>query len=173
MYKITPRAKGAKLEMKIRILSVGKLNEPYIKEAQAEYLKRLGSYTKIEIIEVSEQKAPEKLSPAEEQQVKNKEGQHLLQKIKPGEFVFALDIQGKQVTSIAFSQKLEALALDSRSELAFVLGGSLGLSNEVLNRADLRLSLSKMTLPHQLCRIVLLEQIYRAFRISRGEPYHK
>ncbi|WP_070120046.1 23S rRNA (pseudouridine(1915)-N(3))-methyltransferase RlmH [Bacillus marinisedimentorum] len=159
--------------MNISIITVGKLKEKYLKQGIQEYVKRLQPYTKMEIIEVPDEKAPENLSDAEMLQVKQKEGERILQKISPDSHVIALAIEGKQETSEQFAKTLDNLATYGKSKVAFVIGGSLGLSEEVMKRADSSMSFSKMTLPHQLMRLVLVEQVYRAFRINRGEPYHK
>ncbi|TDQ38391.1 23S rRNA (pseudouridine(1915)-N(3))-methyltransferase RlmH [Aureibacillus halotolerans] len=159
--------------MNISIIAVGKLKEKYLKLGIDEYLKRLTPYAKVSFIEVPDEKAPEKLSAQEEEQVKAKEGERLLAKIPADAYVFLLDLDGKQLTSEAFAQKLDELATYGQSKLAFVIGGSLGLSPDVRKRADQKLSLSKMTLPHQLARLLLVEQVYRGFKINRGEVYHK
>jgi 23S rRNA (pseudouridine1915-N3)-methyltransferase len=157
----------------ITVISVGKLKEKYLKQGIEEYVKRLSGYAKIEIIEVPDEKAPENLSKLEEEQIKQKEGERILAKI-PGEaYVIALAIEGKMKSSEQFAADLDKLATYGKSKVAFVIGGSLGLSKQVMKRADEALSFSKMTFPHQLMRLILLEQIYRAFRINRGEPYHK
>ncbi len=165
------RRKG--ISVNISIITVGKLKEKYLKQGIQEYVKRLQPYTKMEIIEVPDEKAPENLSDAEMLQVKQKEGERILQKISPDSHVIALAIEGKQETSEQFAKTLDNLATYGKSKVAFVIGGSLGLSEEVMKRADSSMSFSKMTLPHQLMRLVLVEQVYRAFRINRGEPYHK
>jgi 23S rRNA (pseudouridine1915-N3)-methyltransferase len=157
----------------ISIITIGKLKEKYLKAGIDEYLKRLSSYAKIEVIEMSDEKAPEELSPAEMEQVKQKEGEKLLSKLSPDTYVIALAIDGKMKSSEELADSLDKLATYGKSKIAFVIGGSLGLSQAVLNRADEKLSFSKMTFPHQLMRLILLEQVYRAFRINRGEPYHK
>jgi len=157
----------------ISIISIGKLKEKYLKVGIDEYLKRLSSYAKVEIIELSDEKAPEELSQAEMEQVKQKEGERILAKISQDTYVIALAIDGKMKSSEELADSLDKLATYGNSKIAFVIGGSLGLSNEVLNRANEKLSFSKMTFPHQLMRLILLEQVYRAFRINRGEPYHK
>jgi 23S rRNA (pseudouridine1915-N3)-methyltransferase len=157
----------------ISIVTVGKLKEKYLKTGIEEYLKRLSSYAKVEVIEIPDEKAPEELSAAEMEQVKQKEGERLLAKISPDVHVIALAIDGKMKSSEELADTLDKLATYGKSKIAFVIGGSLGLSDEVLKRADEKLSFSKMTFPHQLMRLILLEQIYRAFRINRGEPYHK
>ncbi|MDO6354920.1 23S rRNA (pseudouridine(1915)-N(3))-methyltransferase RlmH [Caloramator sp. CAR-1] len=159
--------------MNIAIISVGKLKEKYLKEGINEFLKRLSKYTKVEIIEVPDEKAPENLSQREEENIKDKEGQNILKHIKENMFVVALDIQGKHLSSEEFAQFLSQRAIEGKSSIAFIIGGSIGLSKSVLNRADFKLSFSKMTFPHQLMRLILLEQIYRAYRIISGEPYHK
>ncbi len=159
--------------MNIQIISVGKLKEKYLKQGIAEYVKRLGPYAKVEIIEVPDEKAPEQLSETEMQQVKEAEGNRILSKIGQDVHVVALAIQGKQQTSEQLAKNLDQLATYGKSKVAFVIGGSLGLSDEVLKRSNEQLSFSKMTFPHQLMRLVLVEQIYRAFKINRGEPYHK
>lgn len=159
--------------MHIQILTVGKLKERYLVDGIAEYVKRLGPYAKVQMIEVPDEKAPENMSAAEEQQVRVKEGERLLAKLAADVYVVALAIDGEMWTSEQLAGSLDKLATYGRSQVAFVIGGSLGLSSEVLRRADMRLSFGRMTLPHQLMRLVLVEQIYRAMRINRGEPYHK
>lgn len=159
--------------MQITVVSVGKLKEKYLKEGIEEYSKRLSAYCKLQLVEVNDEKAPEELSAAEMEQVKRKEGERILSQLKPDQYVIALAIEGQMWTSEKLSAELDRLALHGKSQVAFVIGGSLGLSDEVLKRADVHLSFSKMTFPHQLVRLILLEQVYRAFKISRGEPYHK
>lgn len=159
--------------MNISIVTVGKLKEKYLKQGIEEYLKRLTSYAKVEIIEVADEKAPEELSELEMEQVKQKEGERILAKISQDTHVIALAINGKMQSSEELADSLDKLATYGKSKLAFVIGGSLGLSDEVLKRSNDKLSFSKMTFPHQLMRLILVEQIYRAFRINRGEPYHK
>lgn len=159
--------------MHISFVTVGKLKEKYLKQGIEEYLKRLSSYAKIEVIEVADEKAPEELSATEMEQVKQKEGERILSKINTDTFVIALAIQGKQKSSEELAQMLDKLGTYGKSKIAFIIGGSLGLSDEVLQRADEKLSFSKMTFPHQLMRLILAEQVYRAYRINRGEPYHK
>lgn len=159
--------------MNISIVTVGKLKEKYLKQGIEEYLKRLTSYAKVEIIEVADEKAPEELSELEMEQVKQKEGERILAKVSHDAHVIALAINGKMQSSEELADSLDKLATYGKSKLAFVIGGSLGLSDEVLKRANEQLSFSKMTFPHQLMRLILVEQIYRAFRINRGEPYHK
>jgi 23S rRNA (pseudouridine1915-N3)-methyltransferase len=157
----------------ISIVTVGKLKEKYLKLGIDEYLKRLSAYAKVEVIEVSDEKAPEELSETEMIRVKEKEGERILAKIAPDAHVIALAIEGKMRTSEDLADNLDKLATYGKSKVAFVIGGSLGLSEEVLKRANETLSFSKMTFPHQLMRLILVEQVYRAFRINRGEPYHK
>ncbi len=159
--------------MNITVISVGKLKEKYLKEAIDEYAKRLQRYCKISIIELQDEKTPDNASEKEELQIKNKEGEAILKAIKDNSFVVALDLKGKMLTSEEFSSYIEELGVSGKSDLAFVIGGSLGLSQDVLNRANYKLCFSKMTFPHQLFRVMLLEQIYRGFRIMKGEPYHK
>lgn len=159
--------------MNISIITVGKLKEKYLKLGIDEYLKRLSAYAKVEIIEVADEKAPEELSEVEMMQVKQKEGERILAKLSADTYVIALAIQGKMQSSEELAKELDRLATYGKSKIAFVIGGSLGLSNEVLKRSNEQLSFSRMTFPHQLMRLILVEQIYRAFRINRGEPYHK
>lgn len=159
--------------MKITILCVGKLKERYWQDAIAEYSKRLSRYDKLEIIEVPDEKAPETMSAAQEAAVMEKEGQRMLKYVRDDMYVIALAIQGKTYTSEGLAQMLEKKALSGISHIAFVIGGSLGLSPEVLNRAEEKISFSAMTFPHQLMRVILLEQIYRAEKINHHEPYHK
>ena len=159
--------------MNISIISVGKLKEKYLKSGIEEYTKRLGSYTKINEIEVADEKAPEQLSDADMEIVKKKEAERILAKIAPYAYVIALAIDGKMKTSEQLAKDIESLMTYGRSKIVFVIGGSLGLHDEVLKRADEKLSFSKMTFPHQLMKLILVEQVYRAFRIMKGEPYHK
>ncbi|HWJ02894.1 MAG TPA: 23S rRNA (pseudouridine(1915)-N(3))-methyltransferase RlmH [Verrucomicrobiae bacterium] len=159
--------------MQIRVIAVGKLKEKYWQAGVEEYLKRLKAYAKLEIIEVEEEKCPETLSPAQESQVKEAEGARILKSVLPGCFVIALNLTGKEYSSEEFSRLLGDLGLQGKSQVCFIIGGSLGLAEGVLRRADLQLVFSKFTFPHQLIRVVLLEQVYRAFRIARNEPYHK
>ncbi|AYW46121.1 23S rRNA (pseudouridine(1915)-N(3))-methyltransferase RlmH [Tetragenococcus koreensis] len=159
--------------MNIKIISVGKLKEKYLVQGIQEYAKRLQAYTKIQFIEVPDEKAPENLSETEMILVKEKEGKRILAKVREDEFLFALAIDGKNPSSEAFAKQIDQLTIQGKSNLTFVIGGSLGLSEGVLNRSNAQLSFGKMTYPHQLMRLILVEQIYRAFRINRGEPYHK
>jgi 23S rRNA (pseudouridine1915-N3)-methyltransferase len=157
----------------ISVVTVGKLKEKYLKMGIDEYLKRLNSYAKVEFIEVADEKAPEELSELEMIQVKQKEGERILAKIGQDTYVIALAINGKMQSSEELADTLDKLATYGKSKIAFIIGGSLGLSEEVLKRANEHLSFSKMTFPHQLMKLILVEQIYRAYRINRGEPYHK
>ncbi|MED3561149.1 23S rRNA (pseudouridine(1915)-N(3))-methyltransferase RlmH [Bacillus xiapuensis] len=159
--------------MNISIVTVGKLKEKYLKQGIEEYLKRLSAYAKVEIIEVADEKAPEELSESEMLQVKQKEGERILAKISADAHVIALAINGKMQSSEELAETIDKLATYGKSKIAFVIGGSLGLSEEVIKRSNEQLSFSKMTFPHQLMRLILVEQIYRAYRINRGEPYHK
>ena len=159
--------------MNITIITVGKLKEKYLKQGIEEYLKRLTAYAKVEIIELPDEKAPETLSDVEMLQIKDKEGERILSKINPDAHVIALAIEGKMKTSEELAETIDKLGTYGKSKITFVIGGSLGLSQEVMKRADEALSFSKMTFPHQLMRLILVEQVYRAYRIIRGEPYHK
>lgn len=159
--------------MNISVICIGKLKEKYWTEAVQEYSKRLSKYCTLSINELKEEKAPENASTAEETAVKEAEGRNILRQLKKDAYVIALEIQGRELTSEALSDKIQALGLAGKSDLAFVIGGSIGLSQEVLARADFRLSFSKMTFPHQMMRVILLEQIYRSFKIMRNETYHK
>ena len=159
--------------MKITILSVGKVKEKFYRDAIAEFEKRLSRYCKLEIIEVADEKTQEEASENEIKLVKEKEGERLLKNIKEDAYVVCLCIDGKQLDSEELSNKIEKLGVQGTSHIYFVIGGSLGLADEVVKRADFKLSFSKMTFPHQLMRVILLEQIYRAYRIMNNEPYHK
>ena len=159
--------------MNIRIISVGKIKEKYIREGLKEFQKRLSSYCRLDIIEIPDQPTPDRASSKDEERIKNIEGEKILSKIENDAYIISLVIQGKNFSSEDLAKKLDDLALDGRSKVNFIIGGSLGLSDEVISRSDLKLSFSKMTFPHQLMRLILLEQIYRSFRIIKGEPYHK
>ncbi|WP_427340516.1 23S rRNA (pseudouridine(1915)-N(3))-methyltransferase RlmH [Caloranaerobacter sp. DY30410] len=159
--------------MNITIISVGKIKEKYLNDGIKEFSKRLSKYCKLKLIEVNDEKAPENLSEAEMEIVKKKEGERILSKLNENSYIITLCIDGKSLSSEEFSKKLDSLALSGNSNITFIIGGSLGLSQEVINKSHFKLSFSKMTFPHQLMKLILLEQIYRAFRISRGEPYHK
>lgn len=159
--------------MKITVLAVGKIKEKYFNDGIAEYSKRLSRYCRLEIVEVADEKTPDHASEIEELQIKQKEGERLLKYIKEDAYVIALAIEGRQLDSKELSQKMEKLAIDGVSHIIFVIGGSLGLCERVLKRADFKLSFSKMTFPHQMMRMIVLEQIYRGYRIMKNEPYHK
>lgn len=159
--------------MNIKIIVVGKIKEKYIREGIKEYSKRLSKYCNLEIIEVADEKAPEKLSKKDMEIIKNKEGAKLLSKIPQNSFIISLEIEGKEISSEELSKKMKDIMISGINDITFIIGGSLGLSQEVRNKANYKLSFSKMTFPHQLMRVILLEQIYRGFRIMRGEPYHK
>ena len=159
--------------MEIRILSVGKIKEKYLNAGIAEYAKRLSRYCKLTFCQVADEKTPDRASDALNEQIKDTEGQRLLKHIREQEYVIALAIDGNMVDSVELSRKIGQLGVEGKSSIAFVIGGSLGLSDAVLQRADYRLSFSRMTFPHQLMQMILLEQIYRGFRILNNEPYHK
>ncbi len=159
--------------MNITILAVGKVKESFYREALSEYQKRLSRYCRLEIVEVVDEPVPEKASPAQEELIKEREAKRILKRLRENSFVITLEITGKKLDSEKFAKKLEDLALAGKSQLVFVIGGSLGLHASVSARADLKLSFSDLTFPHQLMRVILAEQIYRAFRIISGSPYHK
>ena len=159
--------------MNITIIAVGKLKEKYLEHAIDEYKKRLGRYCKLDIIEVPDEKTPDNASEKEEDQIRDREGKRIMSKIRDNAFVIAMDLKGKSLSSVEFSELLDNCGTYGNSNIMFVIGGSLGISEEVLKRADYKLCFSKMTFPHQLFRVMLMEQIYRGFRISNGEPYHK
>lgn len=159
--------------MKITIISVGKIKEKYLKDAIAEYAKRLGKYCRLEIIEVADEKTPDQASETVEEGIRAKEAERILKNIKDDMYVITLEIQGKMLTSEELADKIETLGIQGKSSIAFVIGGSIGLGKAVSDRSDFALSFSRMTFPHQLMRVILLEQIYRGFRIINREPYHK
>jgi len=159
--------------MHITILAVGKVRESFYREALCEYQKRLGRYCHMEIVEVADEPVPEKASSAQENAIRKKEAERILRRLRDNSFVITLEITGKKYDSEKFAKKLENLGLSGKSQLVFIIGGSLGLHPSVSERADLKLSFSDMTFPHQLMRVILAEQIYRAFRIINKEPYHK
>lgn len=159
--------------MKITILCVGKIKEKFYRDAIAEYEKRLSRYCKLEIVEVADEKTPDNASELVERQIKEKEAERMEKHLKEGAFVCALAIDGKQLDSVELSEKIEQLGTGGTSHIIFLIGGSLGMSDELLKKADMKLSFSKMTFPHQLMRVILLEQVYRAYRIMNHEPYHK
>ena len=159
--------------MNIKIIAVGKVREKYMLEGIKEFSKRLSRYCKLEIIEVQDEKAPEKLSVKQMEIIKEREGKRILSKIPSNGHVIILDIDGKNLSSEELSDKIEQLMVSGVNDIVFIIGGSIGLSKEVRVKSDFKLSFSKMTFPHQLMRIILLEQIYRGFKIMKGEPYHK
>lgn len=159
--------------MKITLVTVGKIKEKYLEAAIAEYSKRLSRYCKLEIVQVADEKTPDNASEVVEKQIKEKEGERILFHIKDGAYVVALAIDGKQLSSEELADFVEGLGVKGESHIQFVIGGSLGLADSVLKRADYKLSFSRMTFPHQLMRVILLEQIYRSYRIISGAPYHK
>lgn len=159
--------------MKIKLVTVGKLKEKYLKDGISEYTKRLNRFTKFDIIELPDGKTPDKASYLENQQILDKEGARILSKLADKEFVIVLAIEGQQFPSEKFSKILSDITIRGISDITFVIGGSLGLSTAVKKRANLLMSFGKLTLPHQLMRLVLVEQIYRAFMIQQGSPYHK
>ena len=159
--------------MNISIVCIGKLKEKYWTEAAGEYSKRLSKYCSLQIEELKETRLPENASAADEEAVKVSEGEEILRHIKKDAFVITLEIKGKALSSEGLAEKMEQLALDGKSSVAFVIGGSLGLSDAVSRRANFKLSFSAMTFPHQMMRVILLEQIYRAYKINKGEKYHK
>lgn len=159
--------------MKITLITVGKIKEKYLKDAIAEYSKRLSKYCKLEIVEVADEKTPDQASENVERQIRQKEGERILRYVKDDAYVFTLEIGGTMLDSVAFAKKMETLGIQGKSHLIFIIGGSIGLGGEVLRRSDYALSFSKMTFPHQLMRVILLEQVYRGYRIIEGAPYHK
>ncbi len=159
--------------MKITLITVGKIKEKYLRDAAAEYSKRLSRYCKLEIIEVADEKTPDRAGRTLEDTIRSKEGERLLKYIKEDMYVITLEIEGKMLSSEEFAEKIESLGVQGKSSIAFVIGGSIGLGKEVLRRSDCAISFSKMTFPHQLMRVILLEQVYRGYRIISGEPYHK
>ncbi|MGN0421621.1 MAG: 23S rRNA (pseudouridine(1915)-N(3))-methyltransferase RlmH [Lachnospiraceae bacterium] len=159
--------------MKITLITVGKIKEKYLKDAIAEYSKRLSRYCKLEIIEVTDEKTPDHASESVEDAIRSKEAERIQKYIKEDAYIITLEIGGKQLTSEELAEKIDKLGIQGVSHIIFIIGGSIGLGREVLSRSDYALSFSKMTFPHQLMRVILLEQIYRSYRIINGEPYHK
>lgn len=159
--------------MKITLVCVGKIKEKFFTDAIGEYEKRLSRYCKLEIVQVPDEKTPDKASEAQERQIKEREGQRILAQIRDDAYVIALAIEGEMLSSEKLAEKIAGLGIRGESQIVFVIGGSLGLSESVMKRADYALSFSRMTFPHQLMRVVLLEQIYRSYRIINREPYHK
>lgn len=159
--------------MKITVITVGKLKEKYLKEAVLEYSKRLGKYCRLEIIEVADEKTAEGMSKAEEDIILEKESSRILKYIKEDSYIITLEINGTQLSSEQFADKINTIGINGISHIIFIIGGSIGIGQAVLKKSDYSLSFSKMTFPHQLMRVILLEQIYRSYRIIYGEPYHK
>ena len=159
--------------MKITIVTVGKIKEKYLRDAISEYTKRLSKYCKLEIVEVVDEKTPDNASSIVENQIRDKEAERIQKYLKDDAYVITLEIGGKMLDSVEFSKKIEQLGIQGKSHIIFVIGGSIGLGEEVLRRSDFAISFSKMTFPHQLMRVILLEQIYRGYRIMNHEPYHK
>lgn len=159
--------------MKITLITVGKIKEKYLKDAIAEYSKRLSRYCKLEIVEVADEKTPDNASATVEDAIRDKESERILKYIKEDAYVITLEIAGKMLTSEEMAEKIEKLGVQGTSHIIFIIGGSIGLGREILKRSDYALSFSKMTFPHQLMRVILLEQIYRSYRIINHEPYHK
>lgn len=159
--------------MNIKVICIGKLKEKYWQDACSEYLKRIGGYCKIDIVELKEAKLPKNASPADEENVMQKEGEAILSKIGDNDYVIALEVEGKQLDSVELSKKITSIFAGGRQTVDLVIGGSLGLSPTVKKRADHGLSFSRMTFPHQMARVILLEQVYRAFKIANNETYHK
>lgn len=159
--------------MNIKLITVGKLKEKYLTEGIAEYTKRLSRFCKVQVVELIDERTPENASEAQNNQIMAKEGERIQAKIGSRDYVIVLAIEGKQFPSEEFSQKLEAIAVNGYSDITFIIGGSLGLSKAIKQRANLKMSFGLLTLPHQLMRLVLIEQIYRAFMIQQGSPYHK
>lgn len=159
--------------MKITVIAVGKIKEKYYRDAVAEYAKRLSKYCRFEVVEVEDEKTPDKAGEALEEQIREKEAERILRQIKPDAYVVTLEIGGKKTDSVAFARQMERLATYGQSHIQFIIGGSLGLHKKVSERADEKLSFSDLTFPHQLMRVILSEQIYRGYRIINGEPYHK
>ncbi|MGE9941220.1 23S rRNA (pseudouridine(1915)-N(3))-methyltransferase RlmH [Bariatricus sp. SGI.161] len=159
--------------MKITLITVGKIKEKYLKDAIAEYSKRLSRYCKLDIIEVTDEKTPDHASESVEDAIRSKEAERIQKYIKEDAYIITLEIGGKQLASEELAEKIDKLGIQGVSHIIFIIGGSIGLGREVLSRSDYALSFSKMTFPHQLMRVILLEQIYRSYRIINGEPYHK
>ena len=159
--------------MKIKVVTVGKLKEKYLKDGISEYSKRISRFAKLEMIELADEKTPDRASESENQKILEIEGQRILSKVGDRDFVIVLAIEGKTLSSEEFSKQLEEASIKGFSTLTFIIGGSLGLAQDVKNRANLSVSFGRLTLPHQLMRLVLVEQIYRAFTIQQGSPYHK
>lgn len=164
---------AADIHMKITIITVGKIKEKYLRDAIAEYSKRLSKYCKLDILEVADEKTPDHASITVENQIRDKEGERILRLVKDDAYVITLEIGGTMLDSAAFANKIDSLGIQGKSHVCFIIGGSLGLGDAVLKRSDYPVSFSRMTFPHQLMRVILLEQIYRGYRIINHEPYHK
>ena len=159
--------------MKITLITVGKIKEKYLRDAVSEYVKRLSKYCKLEIVETADEKTPDHASETVEEAIRAKEAERILKHIRENAFVITLEIQGRQLSSEELAEKIETLGVQGMSHIIFIIGGSIGLGREVLAKSDLALSFSKMTFPHQMMRVILLEQVYRGFRILNHQPYHK
>ena len=159
--------------MKITVITVGKIKEKYLRDAIAEYSKRLSKYCKLEIIEVADEKTPDNASEVVEDSIRSKEAERILKYVKDDAYIITLEIGGKQLSSEELADKIDKLGVQGTSHIIFIIGGSIGLGKEVLNKSNYALSFSKMTFPHQLMRVILLEQVYRSYRIISNEPYHK
>ena len=159
--------------MKITVITVGKIKEKYLKDAIAEYSKRLSKYCKLEIVEVADEKTPDNASEVVEDAIRSKEAERIIKYVKDDAYVITLEIGGKQLSSEELADKIDKIGIQGTSHIIFIIGGSIGLGKEVLQKSNYALSFSKMTFPHQLMRVILLEQVYRSYRIINGEPYHK
>lgn len=159
--------------MRVTIISVGKIKEKYLRDGIAEYAKRLGKYCRLEMIETPDEKTPDNAGRAEEDAIRSREAEKIAKHIKEDAYIITLEIDGVQLSSEKLAEKIESLGIQGKSHIIFIIGGSIGLGEKILEKSDFSLSFSKMTFPHQLMRVILLEQIYRSFRIIHGEPYHK
>lgn len=159
--------------MKITVISVGKIKEKYFRDAVAEYAKRLGKYCRLELIETADEKTPDHASQGQEDLIRAREAARILKYVREDSYIITLEIEGRELSSEEMAEKIETLGIQGKSHIIFIIGGSIGLGREVLKKSDFPMSFSKMTFPHQLMRVILLEQIYRSFRIINGEPYHK
>ncbi|MCX8130861.1 MAG: 23S rRNA (pseudouridine(1915)-N(3))-methyltransferase RlmH [Clostridia bacterium] len=159
--------------MKVTLIAVGKLKEKYLKEGISEYLKRISRFCDMEILEVEDEQAPDNLSLAQEQQIKKKEADRILKKVKEGSCVIVLDVKGEKMGSECFASKLNSFFISGSSHLTFIIVGSLGIDKSLIDVSRFRFSMSELTFPHQLARLILVEQLYRAFKIINGETYHK
>lgn len=159
--------------LQVKVIAVGKIREEFLFDGIKEYTKRLSTYIRLNIVEIGDEPCPERLSPADEERVKQKEGERILKAVGSQDHVILLDLKGKEFSSIRLSEYIDQLAVNGQSSIIFIIGGSLGVSEAVRQRADYGWSFSQLTFPHPLIRLMLLEQIYRAMKISRGEPYHK